>query len=64
MKLVMGFHHGSLREVKLEVGLHQCCFIREQEVSRGGEASNRVSPQKMQEGEVHDGTSPWKSQGA
>ena len=47
---------GSLspREVKLKV--HQRCFIREQEVSRGGEASDRASLQKMQEGKVHDGT--------
>ena len=44
--------------VKLEVGLHQECFIREQEVSRGGKASNGASLQKMQEGEVLDGTSP------
>ena len=33
MKLVMGLHRGSLGVVKLEVGLHQGCFIREQEVS-------------------------------
>ena len=58
VKLVMGLHHGSPREVKLEVGLHQGCFSREQEVSRGGEASNGASPPKMQEGKVHDGTSP------
>ena len=58
VKLVMGLHHGSPRVVKLEVGLHQGCFIREQEVSRGGEASDGASPPKIQEGEVHDGTSP------
>ena len=58
MKLVMGLHHGSPRVVKLEVGLHQRCFIREQEVSPSGEASNGASPPKMLEGEVHDGTSP------
>ena len=34
--------------VKLEVGLHQGCFIREQEVSRGGEASDGASPPKIQ----------------
>ena len=33
VKLVMELHHGSPREVKLKVGLHQGCFIREQEVS-------------------------------
>ena len=64
VKLVMELHHGSPIVVKLEVGLHQGCFIRKQEVSRGGEASDGASPQKMQEGEVHDGTSPWESQGA
>ena len=58
VELVMGFYHGSPRVVKLEVGLHQGCFIREQELSWGGEASNGASPPKMQEGEVHDGTSP------
>ena len=64
VKLVMGLHHGSPRLVKLEVGFHQGCFIREQEVSWSGEASNGASPPKMQEGEVHDGTSPWESQSA
>ena len=58
VKLVMRLHHGSPRVVKLEVGLHQGCFIREQEVFRGGEASDGASPPKIQEGEVHDGTSP------
>ena len=47
VKLVMELHHGSPREVKLEVGLHQGCFSREQEVSQGGEASDRASPPKM-----------------
>ena len=64
VKLVMRLHHGSLRMVKLEVGLHQGCFIREQKVSQGGEASDGASSPKMQEGKVHDGTSPWESQGA
>ena len=64
VKLVMRLHHGSPKVVKLEVGLHQGCFIREQEVSRGSEASDEASPPKMQEGEVHDGTSPWEFQGA
>ena len=58
VKLVMGLHLGSLMVVKLEVGLHQGCYIKEHEVSRGGEASDGASPPKMQEGEVHDGTSP------
>ena len=62
VKLVMRLHHGSPRMVKLEVGFHQRCFIREQKVSRGGEASDGASPSKMQEGEVHDGTSLWESQ--
>ena len=44
--------------VKLEVGLHQRCLISEQEATRSGEASDGASPQKMQEGEIHDGTSP------
>ena len=62
VKLVMGLHHGSPTVVKLEVGLHQGCYIREHKVSRGGEASDGASPPKMQEGEVHDGTSPWECQ--
>ena len=41
--------------VKLELGLHQGCYIREHEVSR-------ASPPKMQEDEVYDGTSPWEFQ--
>ena len=49
--------------VKLEVGLHEGCYIREHEVSRGGEANDGASPQKMQECEVRDGTSPWEFQG-
>ena len=32
-------------------------------MSRGGEASDGASLPKMQESEVHDGTSPWKFQG-
>ena len=58
VKLVMGLHHRSPRVVELEIRLYQGCFIREQEVSQGGEASDGASLQKMQEGEVHDGTSP------
>ena len=49
--------------MKLEVGLHQGCYIRKHEVSEGGEASDGASPPKMQDGEVHDGTSPWEFQG-
>ena len=64
VKLVIGLQHGSPRVVKIEVGLHQGCYIRKQEVSRGGKASNGASPPKVQEGEVHDGTSPWESQEA
>ena len=33
-------------------------------MSRDGKASDGASPPNMQEGEVHDGTSPWESQGA
>ena len=62
VKLVMGLHRGSPMVVKLEVGLHQGGYIREHEVSWGGEASNGISPPKVQEGEVHDGTSPWEFQ--
>ena len=62
VELVMWLHHESPRVVKLEVGLHQGCYIREHEVSRGGEASDGASPRKMQEGEVHDGSSQWESQ--
>ena len=31
--------------------------------SNGGKASDRASPPKVREGEVHDGTSPWEFQG-
>ena len=44
--------------VKLEVGLHQGCYNREHEVSRGDEASDGALLPKVQEGEVLDGTSP------
>ena len=54
----MELHYGNPNVVKLEVGLYQGCYIREHEVFRGGEASDGASPPKMQEGEVHDGTSP------
>ena len=64
VKLVMGLHHGSPRVVKLEIRLHQGCYIMGQEVSWSGEASDGASPLKVQEGEVHDGTSPWESQRA
>ena len=33
-------------------------------MSRGGEASDGASPQKMQEDKVHEETSPWESQEA
>ena len=36
--------------MNLEVGLHQGCYIKEHEVPRGDEASDRTSPRKMQEG--------------
>ena len=63
VKLVMGLHRGSPMVVKLKVGLHQGGYIREHEVSQGGGASDRASPPKVREGEVHDGTSPWEFQG-
>ena len=63
VKLVMELRRGSPMVVKLEVGLHRGGCIREHEVFRGGEASDGASPPKVQEGEVHDGTSPWKFQG-
>ena len=62
VKLVMELCHGSPMVVKLEVGLHRGGYIREHEVFRGGEASVGASPPKVQEGEVHDGTSPWEFQ--
>ena len=62
VELVMWLHHGSPRVVKLVMRLHQRCYVREHEVSRGGEASNGTSQPNMQEGEVHDGTSPWEFQ--
>ena len=60
----LGSDHRSPRVVKLEVGLHQRCYIREQEVSWSGEASDGASSPKVQEDKVHDGTLPWKFQGA
>ena len=63
VELVMWLHHGSPRVVKLVMRLHQGCYIKEHEVSQGGEASDGASPPKMQEDEVHDGTSPWEFQG-
>ena len=63
VKLVMGLHRGSPMVVKLEVGPHRGGYVREHEVSRGGEASVGASPPKVQEGEVHDGTSLWEFQG-
>ena len=63
VKLVMGLHRGSPMVVKLEVGLHQGGYIRKHEVSWGGGANDGASPPKVREGEVHDGTSPWESQG-
>ena len=63
VKLVMGLRRGSPMVVKLEVGLHRGGYVREHEVSRGGEASVGASPPKVQEAEVHDGTSPWEFQG-
>ena len=64
VKLVMGLHYRSPRVAKLVVGLHQGCYIRDHEVSQGGEVSDRASPPKMQEGEVHDRTSLWEYQEA
>ena len=63
VKLVMGLHRGCPMVVNLEVGLHRGGYIREQEVFRGGKASDRASPPKVREGEVHDGTSLWEFQG-
>ena len=44
--------------MKLVMRLHQGCYIWEHDASRGGEASDGALPPKMQEGEVHGGTSP------
>ena len=63
VKLVIRLHRGSPMVVKLEVGLDQGCYIREHEVSWDSEASDRASLPKMQEGEVHERTSPEESQG-
>ena len=64
VKLVMKLLHGNPRMVKLEVGVHQGCYIREHEVFRGDEANDGASSPKMQEGEVHNGISPWEFQRA
>ena len=70
VKLEVELHHGcsnsdhkSPEVVNLVMRLHQGCYIREHEVSRGGEANDEASLPKMQEGEIHDGTSSWKFQG-
>ena len=47
VELLMWLHHGSPRVVKLVMRLHQRYYIREHEVSRGGEATDRASLQKM-----------------
>ena len=62
VELVMWRHHGSPKVVKLVMRLHQGGYVREHEVSRGGEASDGASPPKMQEGKVQDGTSSWEFQ--
>ena len=49
---MMGLHHGTPTVVKLEVGLHQGCYIKEHEVSRGGEASDGASPWESNRGEA------------
>ena len=54
VKLVMEHHQGSPKVVKLVMKLHQECFIREQEVSQGSEASDGASPCKLQGRRVHD----------
>ena len=61
VQLEVGLHHGSPMVVKLKVGLHQGCYIREHEISRGGEGSEGASLPKVQEDEVHDGISLWES---
>ena len=47
MKLVIELHHGSPTMVKLEIGLHQGCFIGEQEVSWGGETNDGALSSKL-----------------
>ena len=64
VELVMRLHHESPSMVKLVMRLHQGCYLGEHEVVRGGEASDEALPPKMQEAKVHNGTSPWESQGA
>ena len=51
VELVMWLHHGSPRVVKLVMRLYQGCYLKEHEVSQGGEASDGASTSKMQEGE-------------
>ena len=47
VKLIIRLYLGSPRVVKLVMRLHQGYYIREHEMSRGGKASNRASPQKI-----------------
>ena len=68
VELEVGLHHGCLGNdhrnpgvVELVMRLYQGCYISAYEVSQDGESSDKASPPKMQEGEVHDGTSPWES---
>ena len=70
VELDVGLHYGcpdsdhrSLGVLELVMRLYQRCYIKEHEVSQGGEASDGALPPKMLEGKVHDGTSPWESQG-
>ena len=58
VELVRWLHHGSPKVVNLVMRLHQGCYIKEHDVSEGGEGSDGALLPKMQEGEVHEGTLP------
>ena len=46
VELVVGFHYGSSRMVKLEVELYHECSSSNQKTFQSGEASDGASPQK------------------
>ena len=54
VELEVVLHHGCPRVMKLVMRVYQGCFIREQEVFQGHEASDRASLHKLQGGGVHD----------
>ena len=49
--------------VELVCGLHHVSFGGDKGMFQSSEASDGASLPKMQEDEIHEGISPWESQG-